>query len=96
VKSGSEQFPILSLIGRQDQEVLLLRFRPKAVAPDKGVIRRGTHADGMDFISTGAVGVLVNGRTWPRWPSSGVKMNLASREDKRVTEKDQQVVDNGG
>ena len=58
-----EQFPVLSLVERQDQEALLLMFRPKSAAPGERVIRRGDRADGMYFISSGAVEVAVNGRT---------------------------------
>ena len=58
-----EQFPVLSLVERQDQEALLLMFRPKSAAPGERVIRTGDRADGMYFISSGAVEVKVNGRT---------------------------------
>ena len=58
-----EQFPVLSLVDRQDQEALLLMFRPKSASPGERVIRRGDRADGMYFISSGAVEVQVNGRT---------------------------------
>jgi len=58
-----EQFPVLSLVERQDQEALLLMFRPKSAAPGERVIRTGDRADGMYFISSGAVEVQVNGRT---------------------------------
>ena len=58
-----DQFPILSLVERQDQEALLLMFRPKSASPGDRVIRRGDRADGMYFISSGAVEVKVGGRT---------------------------------
>ena len=58
-----EQFPILSLVERQDQEALLLMFRPKSASPGDRVIRRGDRADGMYFISSGAVEVKVASRT---------------------------------
>jgi len=58
-----EQFPVLSLVERQDQEALMLMFRPKSATPGERVIRRGDRADGMYFISSGAVEVAVNGRT---------------------------------
>ena len=58
-----EQFPVLSLATRQDQEALLLMFRPKSASPGDRVIRRGDRADGMYFISSGAVEVQVNDRT---------------------------------
>jgi monovalent cation:H+ antiporter-2, CPA2 family len=58
-----EQFPVLSLADRQDQEALLLMFRPKSASPGDRVIRRGDRADGMYFISSGAVEVQVNDRT---------------------------------
>ena len=45
VQSCSEQFPVLLLIARQDQEVPFLIFRPKAVAPDKNAISRGTNVE---------------------------------------------------
>lgn len=58
-----EQFPVLSLATPQDQEALLLMFRPKSASPGDRVIRRGDRADGMYFISSGAVEVQVNDRT---------------------------------
>jgi CPA2 family monovalent cation:H+ antiporter-2 len=58
-----ERFPVLSLVDRQDQEALLLMFRPKSASPGERVIRRGDRADGMYFISSGAVEVQVNDRT---------------------------------
>lgn len=58
-----EQFPVLSLATRQDQEALLLMFRPKSASPGDRVIRCGDRADGMYFISSGAVEVQVNDRT---------------------------------
>jgi CPA2 family monovalent cation:H+ antiporter-2 len=58
-----EQFPILNLVERQDQEALLLMFRPKSALPGERVIRQGDRADGMYFISSGAVEVKVARRT---------------------------------
>jgi CPA2 family monovalent cation:H+ antiporter-2 len=58
-----DQFPVLSLVGKQDQEALLLMFQPKSAVPGERVIRHGDRADGMYFISSGAVEVKVNGRT---------------------------------
>ena len=65
-----DQFPILSLVERQDQEALLLMFRPKSASPGDRVIRRGDRADGMYFISSGAVEVKVGGRTIRLEPGS--------------------------
>jgi len=65
-----DQFPILSLVERQDQEALLLMFRPKSASPGDRVIRRGDRADGMYFISSGAVEVKVDGRTIRLEPGS--------------------------
>ncbi|TBR27845.1 MAG: cyclic nucleotide-binding domain-containing protein, partial [Reyranella sp.] len=57
-----ELFPMLQLVERQDQESLLLMFRPKSASPGDRVIRRGDRADGMYFISSGAVEVHVADR----------------------------------
>ncbi|WP_422031109.1 cation:proton antiporter [Reyranella sp.] len=54
-----ELFPMLQLVERQDQESLLLMFRPKPASPGDRVIRAGDRADGMYFISSGAVEVHV-------------------------------------
>ncbi len=58
-----QQFPVLSLVERQDQEALLLMFRPKSASPGERVIRRGDRGDGMYFLSAGAVEVKVADRT---------------------------------
>ena len=50
---------MLQLVERQDQESLLLMFRPKSASPGDRVIRAGDRADGMYFISSGAVEVHV-------------------------------------
>ncbi len=65
-----EQFPVLSLVERPAQEALLLMFRPKSASPGDRVIRRGDRADGMYFISSGAVEVKVGGRTIRLGPGS--------------------------
>jgi CPA2 family monovalent cation:H+ antiporter-2 len=65
-----EQFPVLSLAGRQDQEALLLMFRPKSASPGERIIRRGDRAKGMYFISSGAVEVKVVDRTIRLEPGS--------------------------
>ncbi|MFN4016777.1 MAG: cation:proton antiporter [Reyranella sp.] len=57
-----ELFPMLQLVGRQDQESLLLMFRPKTAAPGDRVIRTGDRGDGMYFISSGSVEVHVADR----------------------------------
>ncbi len=54
-----EKFPVLNLVGRNDREDLLLLFRPRSAAPGERVIRRGDRADGMYFISSGAVEVSI-------------------------------------
>ena len=57
-----ELFPMLQLVERQEQESLLLMFRPKSASPGDRVIRTGDRADGMYFISSGAVEVHVADR----------------------------------
>jgi CPA2 family monovalent cation:H+ antiporter-2 len=63
-----ERFPILQLVEPRDQEALLLLFRPKSASPGQKVIRHGDRADGMYFISSGAVEVKVSGRNIPLAP----------------------------
>ena len=63
-----ERFPILQLVEARDQEALLLLFRPKSASPGDKVVRHGDRADGMYFISSGAVEVKVNGREIPLAP----------------------------
>jgi len=63
-----ERFPILQLVEARDQEALLLLFRPKSASPGQKVIRHGDRADGMYFISSGAVEVKANGRNIPLAP----------------------------
>ena len=53
---------MLQLVERQEQESLLLMFRPKSASPGDRVIRTGDRADGMYFISSGAVEVHVADR----------------------------------
>jgi CPA2 family monovalent cation:H+ antiporter-2 len=55
-------FPLLSLVPPDDQEELLLLFRPTYASPGERVIRTGDRADGMYFVSSGAVEVRVDGR----------------------------------
>ncbi len=62
LQSLLDTFPVLALVDRHDQEELLLLFRPKAAEPGERVIRRGDRADGMYFISSGAVEVTVGER----------------------------------
>jgi CPA2 family monovalent cation:H+ antiporter-2 len=57
------RFPVLQLVSQRDQESLLLMFRPKSASPGDKVIREGTRATGMYFISAGAVEVEVAART---------------------------------
>ncbi len=52
-------FPVLSRLDREELERLLLMFRPCTAAPGERVFRRGDRADGMYFISVGAVEVNV-------------------------------------
>lgn len=60
-----EKFPVLQVVERKEQEALLLMFRPKSASPGQKVIRQGDRADGMYFISSGAVEVRVAGRSIP-------------------------------
>ncbi len=55
-----KMFPFLSLIPKEEQEKLLLLFRPKGAAAGERVIRRGDVGDAMYFIASGAVEVHVN------------------------------------
>jgi len=63
-----ERFRILQLVEAREQEALLLLFRPKSASPGDKVIRHGDRADGMYFISSGAVEVKVKGRSIPLGP----------------------------
>jgi CPA2 family monovalent cation:H+ antiporter-2 len=54
-----ETFPLLSEIDRQAQEQLLLLFRPKSATPGTRVLRVGDWGDGMYFIASGAVEVIL-------------------------------------
>ncbi|TCL68104.1 cation:proton antiporter [Rhizobium sp. BK251] len=56
-----ETFPLFAEVDEHSQEELLLLFRPKSAAPGERVIRTGDRGDGMYFISSGAVEVLVEG-----------------------------------
>ena len=58
-----ETFPLLKLIGPDEQEELLLLFRPRSASPGERVMRTGDRADGMYFIAAGAVEVRVGGRS---------------------------------
>lgn len=58
-----DTFPLLALIDERDREELMLLFRPRSAPPGQRVIRRGDRADGMYFISSGAVEVKVARRT---------------------------------
>jgi monovalent cation:H+ antiporter-2, CPA2 family len=58
-----ETFPLLKLIGPDEQEELLLLFRPRSASPGERVMRTGDRADGMYFIAAGAVEVRVVGRS---------------------------------
>jgi CPA2 family monovalent cation:H+ antiporter-2 len=60
-----ETFPLLAVIDKEDHEELLLLFRPKSASPGERVIRTGERADGMYFITSGAVEVRVGGRATP-------------------------------
>jgi len=60
-----ETFPLLSVIDKEDQEELLLLFRPESASPGERVIRTGERADGMYFIASGVVEVRVGGRAIP-------------------------------
>ncbi|MBS3648063.1 cation:proton antiporter [Pseudaminobacter sp. 19-2017] len=70
IESLIETFPLLSLIDAEDREELLLLFRPKTASPGERVIRTGDRADGMYFISSGAVEVEVGGRSIRLEPGS--------------------------
>ena len=63
IRALAETFPVLSMLGAQDQESLLLLFYPRSASPGDRVIRRGDRASEMYFISSGAVEVLAEGRT---------------------------------
>ncbi|KPF87437.1 cation transporter [alpha proteobacterium AAP38] len=52
-----ETFPVLSRLGKDELERLLLMFRPAAAVPGERVIRSGDPADGMYFLASGAVEV---------------------------------------
>jgi CPA2 family monovalent cation:H+ antiporter-2 len=70
IESLLETFPLLSLVDAEDREELLLLFRPKTASPGERVIRAGDRADGMYFISSGAVEVEVGGRSIRLEPGS--------------------------
>lgn len=52
-----ETFPVLSRLGKDELERLLLMFRPASAVPGERVIRSGDPADGMYFLASGAVEV---------------------------------------
>jgi CPA2 family monovalent cation:H+ antiporter-2 len=53
-----ETFPLFASLDRQEQEELLLFFRPRAASPGEKLIRAGGRGDAMYFISSGKVEVL--------------------------------------
>jgi CPA2 family monovalent cation:H+ antiporter-2 len=57
-----DTFPLLSRVGKQDLEELLLLFKPMTASPGDRVIRAGDRGDSMFFIASGAVEVHVNKR----------------------------------
>ncbi|PSJ50775.1 cation:proton antiporter [Kumtagia ephedrae] len=65
IQALQETFPLLSAVGEEDREELLLLFRPKSASPGERVLRTGDRADGMYFIASGAVEVRVGGRAIP-------------------------------
>ncbi|KQT51058.1 cation transporter [Aureimonas sp. Leaf454] len=56
-----DTFPVLGSVGPEEQDELLLLFRPKTAAPGTRVIRKGDRADGMYFIGSGRVEVELPG-----------------------------------
>ncbi len=54
-----ETFPMFAQVSEDSQEELLLLFRPKSASPGERVVRAGDRGDGMYFISSGAVEVLL-------------------------------------
>jgi CPA2 family monovalent cation:H+ antiporter-2 len=56
-----ETFPLFKAINAEDQEELLLLFRPKTASPGDRVVRVGEKGDAMYFVVSGTVEVKVNG-----------------------------------
>ena len=52
-----ETFPLFADVEIEDQEELLLLFRPRSASPGERVIRQGDRGDAMFFIASGAVEV---------------------------------------
>ncbi len=52
-----ETFPLFADVETEDQEELLLLFRPRSASPGERVIRQGDRGDAMFFIASGAVEV---------------------------------------
>ncbi|EWY40997.1 cation transporter [Skermanella stibiiresistens SB22] len=63
IQALANTFPVLGMLDSHDQERLLLLFQPKTAAPGDRLIRRGDRANGVFFISSGAVEVHTDGRT---------------------------------
>jgi CPA2 family monovalent cation:H+ antiporter-2 len=63
IQSLWDTFPFLSLLDKDDQEKLLLQFRPRSASPGDRIIRKGQSGDSMFFIASGAVDVSVAGQS---------------------------------
>ncbi|HEY7491307.1 MAG TPA: cation:proton antiporter [Candidatus Tectomicrobia bacterium] len=58
----AERFPLFAGLTLEQREVLLLHFKPRTAEPGERIFRAGDAADGVYFISKGAVEVAVAGR----------------------------------
>jgi CPA2 family monovalent cation:H+ antiporter-2 len=58
----AERFPLFAGLTLEQREVLLLHFKPRTAEPGERLFRAGDAADGVYFISKGAVEVSVAGR----------------------------------
>jgi CPA2 family monovalent cation:H+ antiporter-2 len=58
----AERFPLFAGLTLEQREVLLLHFKPQTAVPGERLFRAGDAADGVYFISQGAVEVAVAGR----------------------------------
>jgi CPA2 family monovalent cation:H+ antiporter-2 len=58
----AERFPLFAGLTLDQREVLLLHFKPRTAEPGERLFRAGDAADGVYFISKGAVVVAVAGR----------------------------------
>jgi CPA2 family monovalent cation:H+ antiporter-2 len=58
----AERFPLFAGLTLEQREVLLLYFKPQTAMPGERILRAGDAADGVYFISQGAVEVAVAGR----------------------------------